>query len=201
MNLNSVLESLMFAWGEPLNINEISKILNVPAANISVVLNDMVIKYEEDENRGLVIKKYGNSYQLITRKENYEYIQNLLQSTQNKSLSTAAMETLSIIAYKQPVTKVEIELIRGVKCSQVVKGLLEKGLVKETGRLDKPGRPAVYATTDEFLRHFDLKSICELPDSNMENGHGLYTDGDKKAKLLNEFSDLYRSDEEEKKAT
>jgi segregation and condensation protein B len=73
------------------------------------------------------------------------------------------METLSIIAYKQPVTKVEIERIRGVKCSQVVKGLLDKGLIKETGRLDKPGRPVVYSTTDEFLRHFGLTSIDELP--------------------------------------
>jgi pyruvate/2-oxoacid:ferredoxin oxidoreductase alpha subunit len=96
-------------------------------------------------------------------RENYEYIQSLLENTVNKSLSTAAMETLSIIAYKQPVTKVEIERIRGVKCSQVVKGLLDKGLIKETGRLDKPGRPVVYSTTDEFLRHFGLTSIDELP--------------------------------------
>jgi segregation and condensation protein B len=99
-------------------------------------------------------KKWKSKSLKIAENSNY---------TVNKSLSTAAMETLSIIAYKQPVTKVEIERIRGVKCSQVVKGLLDKGLIKETGRLDKPGRPVVYSTTDEFLRHFGLTSIDELP--------------------------------------
>lgn len=163
MNIKSVLESLMFAWGEPLNINEISKILNMPISGVTSVLNEMISEFNDNESRGLIIQKFGNSYQLTTKKENYEYIQSLLQSTVNKSLSTAAMETLSIIAYKQPVTKVEIELIRGVKCSQVVKGLMDKGLIKEMGRLDKPGRPTIYATTDEFLRHFGLSSIDELP--------------------------------------
>lgn len=168
MNLKSVLESLLFAWGEPLNINEISRILNVPVHSVTTVLDDMSKEYAEDLNRGLIIQKFGNSYQITTKKENFEFIQNLLQTTINKSLSTAAMETLSIIAYKQPVTRVEIELIRGVKCSNVVKGLLDKGLIKEVGKLDKPGRPTLYATTDEFLRHFGLNSIDELPALNIE---------------------------------
>lgn len=168
MNLKSVLESLLFAWGEPLNINEISRILNIPTHNVSTVLDEMSEEYAIDINRGLIIQKFGNSYQITTRKENFEFIQNLLQTTINKSLSTAAMETLSIIAYKQPVTRVEIELIRGVKCSNVVKGLLDKGLIKEVGKLDKPGRPTLYATTDEFLRHFGLNSIEELPALNIE---------------------------------
>ena len=170
MNIKSVLESLMFAWGEPLNINEMSKILNLPSHSITSILNEMINEFNDDKAKGLVIQKFGNSYQLTTKKENYEYIQSLLQNTVNKSLSTAAMETLSIIAYKQPVTKVEIELIRGVKCSQVVKGLLDKCLIKEVGRLDKPGRPTIYATTDEFLRHFGLSSIDELPNMTKEYG-------------------------------
>lgn len=168
MNIKSVLESLLFAWGEPLNINEISRILNLSPNNIKNVLDEMINQCHEEVNRGLIIQKFGNSYQLTTKKDNYEFIQSLLQTTVNKSLSTAAMETLSIIAYKQPVTKVEIELIRGVKCSNVIKGLLDKGLVKEVGRLDKPGRPAIYSTTDEFLRHFGLNSIEELPALNIE---------------------------------
>lgn len=163
MNIKSVLESLMFAWGEPLNTKDISKILNMPSHSITSILNEMMNEFEEDEGRGLIIQKFGTSYQLTSKKENYEYIQSLLQTTVNKSLSTAAMETLSIIAYKQPVTRVEIEQIRGVKCSQVVKGLEDKGLIKEVGRLDKPGRPVIYSTTDEFLRHFGLSSIDELP--------------------------------------
>lgn len=168
MNIKSILESLLFAWGEPLNINEISKIMNQPSYSLAAVLNEMINEFNQNEGRGLIIQKFGNSYQLTTKKENYEYIQSLLQSTVNRSLSSAAMETLSIIAYKQPVTKVEIELIRGVKCSQVVKGLLDKGLIKEAGRLDKPGRPTLYATTDEFLRHFGLGSLDELPSVNKE---------------------------------
>ena len=163
MNLKSVLESLMFAWGEPLSINEMSKILEIPVKSLAAVLDEMISEFRDNEDRGLLIQRFGNSYQLTTKRENYEYIHSLLENTVNKSLSTAAMETLSIIAYKQPVTKVEIERIRGVKCSQVVKGLLDKGLIKETGRLDKPGRPVVYSTTDEFLRHFGLTSIDELP--------------------------------------
>ncbi|WP_326909037.1 SMC-Scp complex subunit ScpB [Sedimentibacter sp. MB31-C6] len=175
MNLKSVIESLLFAWGEPLNINEMSRILNSKTHEITKIIDEMINEYHIDKNRGLIIKRFGNSYQLITKKENFEYIQNLLQTTVNKSLSTAAMETLSIIAYKQPVTKVEIELIRGVKCSQVIKGLLDKNLIKEVGRLDKPGRPTIYATTDDFLKHFGLKSIEELPALKVE------FEGDKEA--------------------
>lgn len=168
MILKSVLESLLFAWGEPLNINEISRILNIPVYQLNTVLNEMTKQFLEDNDRGLIIQKFGNSYQITTKKENFEFIQSLLQTTINKSLSTAAMETLSIIAYKQPVTRVEIELIRGVKGTNVVKGLLDKGLIKEVGKLDKPGRPTLYATTDEFLRHFGLNSINELPALKIE---------------------------------
>lgn len=168
MNLKSVLESLLFAWGEPLNINEISRILNLPVHNVAAVLDEMIEEVAGDIDRGLIIQRFGNSYQITTKKENFEFIQNLLQTTVNKSLSSAATEALSIIAYKQPVTRVEIELIRGVKCSNVVKGLLDKGLIKEVGKLDKPGRPTLYATTDEFLRHFGLNSIEELPALNIE---------------------------------
>jgi segregation and condensation protein B len=168
MNLKSILESLLFVWGEPLNINEISKILDLPVKNVAAALKEMAEQFSKDKDRGLIIQKFGNSYQITTKKENFEYIQSLMQTTVNKSLSTAAMEALSIIAYKQPVTRVEIELIRGVKCSNVIKGLLDKGLIKETGKLDKPGRPVVYGTTEEFLRHFGLNSIDELPALNIE---------------------------------
>lgn len=167
-NLKSIIESLLFAWGEPLNINEISKILNIKTFVLNQTLEDMVIEYSENPNRGLIIQKFGNSYQLTTKKDNFEFIQNLLQTSVNKSLSNAAMETLSIIAYKQPVTKVEIELIRGVKCSNVIKGLVDKNLIKEVGKLDKPGKPTLYATTDEFLKHFGLISLDDLPSINLE---------------------------------
>lgn len=169
MNLKSVIESLLFAWGEPLSVSEMSRILNVKPFVINQTINDMIKSYSEDLNRGLLIQKFGNSYQLTTKKENFEYIQTLLQTGTNKSLSSAAMEILSIIAYKQPVTKVEIELIRGVKSNTVIKGLIDKKLIKEVGKLDKPGRPSLYATTDEFLRHFGLSSIDDLPAIKIED--------------------------------
>lgn len=169
MNLKSVIESLLYAWGEPLNISEISRILNIKPYIVNDTINEMMISCSTDENRGLIIQKFGNSYQLTTKKDNFEFIQMLLQTSVNKSLSTAAMEILSIIAYKQPVTKVEVELIRGVKCTNVIKGLLDKKLIKEVGKLDKPGRPTLYATTDEFLRHFGLNSINELPALKTED--------------------------------
>lgn len=167
-NLKSVIESLLFAWGEPLNVNEISKLLNLKPFVIKQTVDDMVREYDENPERGLVIQQFGSSYQLTTKKKNFEFIQSLMQTSVNKSLSSAAMETLSIIAYKQPVTKVEIELIRGVKSSYVIKSLLDKSLIKEVGKLDKPGRPSLYATTDEFLRHFGIKSIAELPELKEE---------------------------------
>ncbi len=168
MNLKSVIESLLFAWGEPLNISEISRILNIKSYVVTDAIDDMMKNYNNDPDKGLMIQKFGNSYQITTKKENYEFIQMLLQTSVNKSLSTAAMEILSIIAYKQPVTKVEIELIRGVKSSNVIKGLIDKKLIKEVGKLDKPGRPSLYATTDEFLKHFGLNSINELPQLKIE---------------------------------
>jgi segregation and condensation protein B len=163
MNIKSIIESLLFAWGEPLNTNEISRILNVKPGYVNQALEEMMKSRSGNPDSGLIIQKFGNSYQLTTKKDNYDFIQTLLQTSVNKSLSTAAMETLSIIAYKQPVTKVEIELIRGVKCANVIKGLLDKNLIREAGKIDKPGRPTLYATTDEFLRHFGLNSINELP--------------------------------------
>lgn len=169
MNLKSALESLLFTWGDPLNIGEISRILNLSASEVSRALDDMMRQFEENPDRGLIIQRFGNSYQITTKKENFEFIQDLLQTTVNRNLSTAAMETLSIIAYKQPATKVEIEMIRGVKCSNVVKGLMDKGLIKEVGKLNKPGKPTLYATTDEFLRHFGLNSIDELPALSIES--------------------------------
>lgn len=168
MNLKSVIESLLYAWGEPLNISEISRILNIKSFVISETINEMMMNYSQDSDKGLIIQKFGNSYQLTTKKENYDFIQMLLQTSVNKSLSTAAMEILSIIAYKQPVTKVEVELIRGVKSTNVIKGLIDKKLIKEVGKMDKPGRPSLYATTDEFLRHFGLNSINELPELKIE---------------------------------
>ena len=122
----------------------------------------MMDRYQE-ENRGIQIIELENSFQMCTKKEYYEYLINIALHPQKPALSDVMLETLSIIAYKQPVTKVEIEKIRGVKSDHAVNKLVEYNLVKELGRLDAPGRPILFGTTEEFLRTFGVQGLEELP--------------------------------------
>ncbi len=117
----------------------------------------------ESSERGIMLKRYGNHLQLATKPECAPYVERLLQPVQKQSLSQAAMETLAVIAYRQPTTKGEVELIRGVKCDYSVQSLLNKGLIKEVGRKETLGRPILYATTDRFLEHFGISDVRELP--------------------------------------
>lgn len=158
----SIIEALLFTWGDPLNIKDISKILNISERDISFIIKDMMDELDYNR-RGIQIIKVGNSYQLSTRVEHYEWIKKLNPINDKKNLSTAALETLSIIAYKQPVIKSDIEHIRGVKSDRVIDTLIQRNLVKELGRLEKTGRPIIYGTTDEFLRAFGLENLNDLP--------------------------------------
>jgi segregation and condensation protein B len=165
--IKSVIEALLFTWGDPLNIRELEKILGIPQKELKKIIEEMKDEFNYGR-RGTQIIKTGNSYQLCTRIEHYEYIKKLHTRKESKSISNAAMETLTIIAYKQPITKVEMEQIRGVKCDKAVQTLLDKNLIMESGRLDKPGKPILYSTTDDFLRAFGLSAIKELPTLESE---------------------------------
>ena len=168
-----IIEGLLFAWGEPLKIKDISEILEVTSAEIMQLLEEMMEDFEE--NRGLKIIKIGNTYQLTTKEEHYHWLKELSLQHERTRLSNAAIETLSIIAYKQPVTRSEIEAIRGVKSDKVLDSLLNRYLIEEVGRLDQPGKPIIYGTTNEFLKFFSIESLNELPeieekeDINTEN--------------------------------
>ncbi|MBC7087268.1 MAG: SMC-Scp complex subunit ScpB [Tissierellales bacterium] len=162
-NIKSIIEGLLFAFGEPLEIKEISKVLNLSVDEVNQCLEEMKLEFDE-QNRGLRIIKINNSYQLATRPEHYDFIKSILISRNQRSLSNAALETLSIIAYKQPITKMEIDEIRGVKSDKSIETLLQKKLIKEAGRLERPGRPILYVTTDEFLKFFGIETIEDLPD-------------------------------------
>ena len=158
----ALIEALLFTWGEPLHIREIEKVLETPQKDIRKLIDEM--KEEFDYNRrGLQIIKVENSYQIGTRPEHYEYIKKLNPPKKAENLSNAAMETLSIIAYKQPVTRLEIEDIRGVKCDKSIQTLLDKEMIREAGRLDKTGKPIIYATTSDFLKAFGFQSLKDLP--------------------------------------
>ncbi|MFL0251545.1 SMC-Scp complex subunit ScpB [Clostridium neuense] len=161
-NYESIIEAVLFASGEPLKLKHISSIIECNEKYAKRVLDDMIMKYN-DEKRGIKLICMNGSYQLVTKPENSSYVSKLLKTNSRQSLSQAAMETLAIIAYKQPITRIDVDEIRGVKSDRAIFTLQEKGLIKESGRLDVPGRPILYSTTDEFLKSFSIGNLEELP--------------------------------------
>lgn len=162
-NIKSIIESLLFIWGEPLSFKEIAKVVERPNKEVKSILNEMKDDYLRND-RGLELKSYDDNYQLVTKKENFDYISKLINKKKQNRLSNSAMEVLSIIAYKQPVTRLEIEEIRGVKSSSSIDLLVRRELIEEVGRLDKMGKPILYGTTLEFLRVFSLENLDSLPN-------------------------------------
>ena len=176
--IKSALESMMFVWGKPLDVKEAAEVFNVDKGEIYGYFKELQEEYER-EGRGIVIREVNKSFQFVTRPENIGYIESLCTPVKRKRLSQSALEVLAIIAYKQPVTKGEIEAIRGIKCDRVIEGLSRKNLVGELGRSDAVGRPVLYGTTDEFLKQFGFESLKELPDiEDIEGAFG--EDGDEK---------------------
>jgi len=160
--IKSAVESMLFIWGDPLDLKDIMNILKINKDKIEYALNSLILDYEK-EDRGIILKKFGDSYQLKTKDKNYEYISSLYKPSTHRGLSDAAMETLSIIAYKQPITKIEVEQIRGIKSSYIINALKDRNLIEVLGKMDKPGNPLLYGTTKDFLSYFGLKSLEELP--------------------------------------
>lgn len=160
-HLKGHIEALLFASGGPLPLAKIAQVLEIEVDNVQLLLaqlnDDMA-----DSNRGLTIVEVAGGYQLCTKPELSEIIERLANVRETK-LSTAAMETVAVIAFKQPITKQEIEAIRGVKVDKPLATLIDRGLVKELGRKETIGRPILYGTTEDFLQCFGLKSLAELP--------------------------------------
>lgn len=165
--MEGVIESVLFTMGESVEVDKIAKCLETDVEKTKEVIHHMMKKYEK-EDRGIRIIELGDSFQMCTKKEMYEYLIRIAKQPKPQTLTDVALETLSIIAYKQPVTKLEIEKIRGVKSDHAVNKLIEYNLVAEIGRLDVPGRPILFGTTEEFLRRFSVQSIDELPGINPE---------------------------------
>ena len=176
--IKSAIESMMFVWGKPLDIKEIAEVLNENRNEIYVCCKELQDEYER-EGRGIVIREVNRSFQFVTRKENIDYIERLCTPVKHKRLSQSALEVLAIIAYKQPVTKGEIEAVRGIKCDRVIEGLARKDLVAEVGRSDAVGRPILYGTTDEFLKQFGFETLKQLPD--IEDIVGAMSDDEQEA--------------------
>jgi segregation and condensation protein B len=163
INWMGIVESLLFAAGdEGLSLKQISNVLEVEEYISEKIIEELRASYH-NQNRGITLVELAGTYQLATKKENASYLKKLVESPMGSSLSQAALETLAIIAYKQPITRIEIEEIRGVKTERPLQTLLGKALIKEVGRSEGTGRAYLYGTTKEFLDCFGLKSLEELP--------------------------------------
>ena len=161
IKMESIIESLLFVWGEPMSVKMISEALGVESKEVYRVLFDMMEKYESDQ-RGLIIRRVNKSFQLVSKRENFAYVEQLVRPIKKKKLSQSALEVLAIIAYRQPVTRGEVEGIRGVKSDKVIEGLINKGFVAEKGRSNTIGKPIIFGT--KFLEYMNMSDLDELPD-------------------------------------
>ena len=173
--IKSAIESMMFVWGDPLDIKEVADIFNVDKREIYDLCKELQAEYEQ-EGRGIVIREVNKCFQFVTRPENIGYIERLCTPVKHKRLSQSALEVLAIIAYKQPVTKGEIEAVRGIKCDRVIEGLMKKELVAQLGRSDAVGRPMLYGTTDQLLMEFGFETLKDLPE--IEDIEGVLDESD-----------------------
>lgn len=161
--IKSAIESILFAWGEPLSIKDLGRVLEISRDRVKKYIDEMNAEFGEQQ-RGIKIIEVNNCFQLATRLENYPYIEKLCITSKNRGLSQPTLEVLAIVAYKQPITKHEIEMIRGVKCDKPISTLMDRDLIEITGKLEKTGRPNVYGTTDLFLKAFGYTTLDNLPE-------------------------------------
>lgn len=161
----AAIEAILFTMGDAVEAEKIAKALELDIVSTETIIHNMMERYRQ-EDRGIQIIELEHCYQLCTKREHYETLIKIAKQPQKIVLTDVLLETLSIIAYKQPVTRIEIEKIRGVKSDHAVNKLVEYNLVKELGRMDAPGRPLLFGTTEEFLRHFGVQSLEELPVVN-----------------------------------
>ena len=161
-NLKGRIEAILFVAGEAVTVKELARALQTEEKAVKAELNAIRDEYDYDQ-RGFLLKRFGDKVQLATRPLYAQDVLRLLQPVQQQSLSQAAMETLAVVAYKQPVTRAEVEQVRGVKCDYSLQSLTAKGLIREVGRKETIGRPILFGTTDEFLSRFGIEGLEELP--------------------------------------
>ena len=180
--LQGAIEAILFTMGDSVELEKIAAAIGHDEKTTRKLIHSKMDRYDA-ENRGIRIIELDNAFQLCTKKEMYEYLIRVAKQPKRYVLTDVLLETLSIIAYKQPVTKLEIEKIRGVKSDHAVNKLVEYGLVEETGRMDAPGRPLLFGTTEEFLRRFSVQSLDELPSLNPEQVEHFKEEAEEEAQL------------------
>ncbi|MBE6036234.1 MAG: SMC-Scp complex subunit ScpB [Clostridiales bacterium] len=161
--IKSAFESMLFVWGDPLEAKVAAELFNITPKEAYQYFKELQQEYDDRES-GIRIREIDKSFQLCTFAENSEYIERLCTPVREKRLSQSAMEVLALVAYRQPVTKGEIESIRGIKCDRVIEGLVKKDLIQEVGRSTAVGRPILYGTTRTFLENFNFETLKDLPE-------------------------------------
>lgn len=180
--LEAAIEAILFTMGESVELSKIAKAIEHDEQTTRKIIYNMMDKYEE-EDRGIKIIELEDSFQLCTKTQMYDYLIRVASQPKKQVLTDVMLETLSIIAYKQPVTRADIENIRGVKCDHAVNKLIEYNLVTEVGRLDAPGRPLLFGTTEEFLRKFGVGSLDDLPEITNEKYEDFKNEAEQEAQL------------------
>ncbi len=180
--IEGAIEAILFAMGESVELHRIAVAIDHDDKTTKKIIRNMMDRYQA-ENRGIRIIELENSFQMCTKAEMYEYLIRIAKQPKKQVLTDIMMETLSIVAYKQPVTKLEVEKIRGVKSDHAVNRLVEYGLIEEIGRLNVPGRPIIFGTTEEFLRRFGIHSVDELPNLNQEQIEEFKSEAEAEAQL------------------
>ncbi len=161
-SVHAAFEAILFSYGQPVSSKRASEVIGISEKYLEEVARDLIEKFEKFDS-GIRIIKIGEKYQMCSKPEHREYIQNFISAKKDTHLSSASLEVLAIVAYKQPVTRSFIENIRGVDCREIVNNLTRKCLIEEKGRLNIPGNPITYGTTDKFLRCMGISSLENLP--------------------------------------
>ncbi|MBQ9181749.1 MAG: SMC-Scp complex subunit ScpB [Bacilli bacterium] len=163
MNKKAILEGLLFVSGdEGISFKNLKEILSIDETELKKLIEDLSMEYDK-EDRGIKLENFGNNLKLTTKKEHKEFYERFLDEEDSKFLTQAALETLAIVAYNGPITRVELDEIRGISCSHMIRRLISKNLIKECGKSDLPGRPTLYEVTEQFLDYFGLSTIEDLP--------------------------------------
>ena len=180
--LESAIEAILFTMGDSVELGKIASAIEHDEETTRKIVHQMMDKYQA-EDRGIQIVELEDSFQLCTKKQNYDYLIRIAKQPRRYVLTDVLLETLSIIAYKQPVTKLEVEKIRGVKSDHAVNKLVEYNLIQELGRLDAPGKPILFGTTEEFLRRFSIQSVDDLPVLNPEQVEHFKSEAEEEVQL------------------
>ena len=163
--IKAIIEGILFVVGDDgITLDQLAGTLEMEKEEVQRILDEMSNEYTEDNNRGIEMVCYGSRFKLVSKAICHDYCQKLYEHSETRAFSQAALETLAIIAYKQPITRIEIEEIRGVGCDMMIRKLLARNLIREAGRLEVAGRPYTYEVTEQFMDTFKLKSLDELPE-------------------------------------